>query len=64
MKKKILIAIGIIAILIVAIIAFMVVSDMIQEKKLIWLSTIRYTNNRRFKGITSKSRRRNRKANI
>lgn len=34
MKKKILIAIGIIAILIVAIIAFMAVSDMIQEKKL------------------------------
>lgn len=34
MKKKILIVIGIIAILIVAIIAFMVVSDMIQEKKL------------------------------
>ena len=34
MKKKILIAIGIIAILIVVIIAFMAVSDMIQEKKL------------------------------
>ena len=37
MKKKILIAIGIIAILIVAIIIFMAVSDMIQEKKLMYL---------------------------